>query len=1237
MRGRQSNPMRGEGVSAGRTGARRRVPTWKRLFGEDEGSEGLAAKVACNALVSAQDSGQEPASPRHVIDLPAATPAHATGGGKKPRVSIRQRYVALHDRWARLQSSALPRGPNCSESDAEEECETAPTLQAEWIYLGEHPGPLSAPMSQSLAPRRCPDRRSLRMRILAGPASPGPQSCTGPDSCANEVVQRLSSLPHYLSSESNGIELRLVFKDKGLHMISSTRKFVLLLKHGSKARAFKFWNARISQQIQVRTGVEKVIQKMINFSHVFSAIVFAWSCFASRRQLLKRKLHRRSKGQQRKVAQWGLRILIMYAYHKRESRTKMQKTMADFKHRNVDKCFKRWQYQLKLKVEILQISAQMAKCQLRLIIAHGLKRWHKNVRQKQVMAMKTRRVRERSSRMMLKSFVRLWAHLAALLAHNGQIVRQNASQMLTRVMMMTFQVWDQAVRILQVERAEETKRHRLMFSIWKRMLARKTSLAFFQWRKQLTESKSITAKACQIILRWKNHARACRFQRWLGILHRAHKARAEQDRLNVLMHAIVKRMLNRILAGTWNRWCEGVAEVAAERMEQKRRRHTISRIVHRMFNRVLSGAWECWRAGVKKQIEDRLGDARRNVIGSKIVIRVLQRSLYAAWEKWCQNVQDIAAERVDEAYRQNVTTKILKRKHRSCLQWAWMCWHQHVSDIIFERAGDEWRQRMCTKIVRKTLQISVSLALYRWNDNVKELRKMTSRVHKLTARWKIQASSKSFYLWFQHVEVETQLILKCQQIIRKLNLRVTRKCVNAWIHGIQEEINDQIQMMQKYQKIIQRLMHHTIRKCMYMWKQSTVEGLMNRSDTKRRRRLMSIIMNRILRSRVWSAFSRWLQNTNEQRAFRTNANKFVLRLKRHIRACFFQRWLEILHLEHEARAEQDRLNVLMHAIVKRMLNRTLAGTWNRWREGVTEIAAEQLEEKRKRHTIFRWMHRASGDCLTAWREHTAEEGRKRTLMGRVVRRLQQRGMAVVWGTWQRRVEEALAERQIEERRQHIMAKVVTRIRNQGLVSAFLRWAVCAAQASQKRRVMRKASVQMCKRRLSGAYDQWLEGMRGLRTTEVGHLWDLVRVKTTFDSVKRTVARMAFSLIGHAFEQWHEVVETAKEKFKVQMERAMLRTRRNALVAKIADETSGRCSQKDSDRGSEQKSLERILLLAATFETFRVFDVWRRWISDMKLREKHMKKHATRRLQSIKSSVCMNWRVATIEKIAARSC
>ena len=320
-----------------------------------------------------------------------------------------------------------------------------------------------------------------------------------------------------------------------------------------------------------------------------------------------------------------------------------------------------------------------------------------------------------------------------------------------------------------------------------------------------------------------------------------------------------------------------------------------------------------------------------------------------------------------------------------------------------------------------------------------------------------------------------------------------------------------------------------------------------------------------------------------------------------------------------------------------MLNRTLAGAWNRWCEGVTEIAAERLEQKRKQHTIFRWMHRASGDCLTAWREHTAEEGRRRTVIGRVIRRLQQRGMAVVWGTWQRRVEEALAERQIEERRQHIMAKVVTRIRNQGLVYAFLRWAVYAVEASQKRRVMRKVSAQMCKRRLSGAYDQWLERMRGLRTTEVGHLWDLVRVKTTFDSVKRTVARMAFSLIGHAFEQWHGVVETAKEKFKVQMERALLRNRRNVLVAKIADETSGRCSQKDSDRGSEQKSLERILLLAATFETFRVFDVWRRWISDMKLREKHMKKHATRRLQSIKSSVCMNWRVATIEKIAARSC
>ena len=180
-----------------------------------------------------------------------------------------------------------------------------------------------------------------------------------------------------------------------------------------------------------------------------------------------------------------------------------------------------------------------------------------------------------------------------------------------------------------------------------------------------------------------------------------------------------------------------------------------------------------------------------------------------------------------------------------------------------------------------------------------------------------------------------------------------------------------------------------------------------------------------------------------------------------------------------------------------------------------KLSQFMIEQANK--VLARWTHRASGACLDAWREHTAEEGRRRAVIGRVARRMQQHGMALAWSTWEGRVEEAVAERQNEEWRQHTMAKVVRRIRNQGLVSAFGRWSGNVAEACRKRRVMRKVLLQLYNRRLSGAFERWLDSVRELKAAAEEEA--RLRVVQT-----KVVKRMMNRLIDACWAHWCQLVE-----------------------------------------------------------------------------------------------------------------
>jgi hypothetical protein len=103
--------------------------------------------------------------------------------------------------------------------------------------------------------------------------------------------------------------------------------------------------------------------------------------------------------------------------------------------------------------------------------------------------------------------------------------------------------------------------------------------------------------------------------------------------------------------------------------------------------------------------------------------------------------------------------------------------------------------------------------------------------------------------------------------------------------------------------------------------------------------------------------------------------------------------------------------------------------------------------------VLRWKLQEVLRCLEAWRELTAEEVRKRDLMGRIVARMQNRSLSFAMELWQQIVSAARQEQAEEERRQIIVSRVVRRMLNQAQAGAFERWSTNVSELAHQRDIM----------------------------------------------------------------------------------------------------------------------------------------------------------------------------------------
>ena len=124
--------------------------------------------------------------------------------------------------------------------------------------------------------------------------------------------------------------------------------------------------------------------------------------------------------------------------------------------------------------------------------------------------------------------------------------------------------------------------------------------------------------------------------------------------------------------------------------------------------------------------------------------------------------------------------------------------------------------------------------------------------------------------------------------------------------------------------------------------------------------------------------------------------------------------------------------------------------------------------------VARWINQCVARTIDAWQKYTMEEARKRNLMARIVKRMQQRGAVIALDLWHANVLSVLQERAEEEWRKAVMQSVVTRMLHATLAAGFGRWADNVRELRRQQGIMKRVAMRMKNAGMFAALQRWRE-------------------------------------------------------------------------------------------------------------------------------------------------------------------
>jgi len=347
-----------------------------------------------------------------------------------------------------------------------------------------------------------------------------------------------------------------------------------------------------------------------------------------------------------------------------------------------------------------------------------------------------------------------------------------------------------------------------------------------------------------------------------------------------------------------------------------------------------------------------------------------------------------------------------------------------------------------------------------------------------------------------------------------------------------------------------------------------------------------------------------------------------------------------------ATERKERKRELLGKVVLRMSNSQVWRAWRHWKgmiegEKLRGLKAALASEKAKRAraTILSWRLRTCAPVFQAWRKWAREyKERKRILMGKVVLRMQHKGLWQAFRQWKQTVEAqkvALMRRRMNEMagrdRRTRIENFLNRWRHKTLIPKFQAWRRFAHEHRGKKRILLgKIVCRMSNARLWNAFRQWkrcieddkvsslreqLVRHKRARAQQLIHMWRMRSLTPVFKAwrsfiherhgkkrqlLAKVVLRMQHASLWAAFRQWsrwaeHERINQVRNSMAYSL-RAQKKRRLAALMSRWQKSTIVSTFRRWRVWARQNHERKRQLLgkVVRRMASARQWQAWRQW-------------------------------------------
>ena len=427
-------------------------------------------------------------------------------------------------------------------------------------------------------------------------------------------------------------------------------------------------------------------------------------------------------------------------------------------------------------------------------------------------------------------------------------------------------------------------------------------------------------------------------------------------------------------------WHSNVAEWKAQRQRAYR-------AIKRMGAPYMALGFYTWRDGVRER-KAALARARR------VLKRMLHLRASAAFRQWCHATALQRDEREgrgpaekEELRRQEVARRLLHRLMNAGLsktfnQWAAWAAECHRQKVVVQRC------------VQKMLQRELAAGFWEWHEAVDDLK----RQRLLVAR-----------------------------VVAKIGRRSLILCWDTWLQVTFDSVQE-----------------------------SELEK-MRAQEALRQEQLMAKVLKRAQKSKLFQAWGRWLENVLAVRHERELLQRVLVRMANRCLSASFAAWADAWQ---DLKVQRHRLDVC----VRRMRQRELFGALHQWRESVEEIKAEAVTQERHELVVARVLKRmlnaALAQAFACWQTSAEEAKTHRCILQRSVARMRNREMTGAFERWRECV-------QTLKQHRVVLQRALARMRQKVIVQCWDTW---AWSVSQLKRAKMVAEALLLKKRLETSAD-----------------------------------------------------------------------------------------------------------------------------------------------------------------------